>query len=309
MPNPIYNTNTRTWIISNKRRPQLLVKKRWGSTKYTNTGFVENKDLQGRLIKRFRGTWNGTVPVYDNVSDKWYNSKGQILRSWTEHPMRSGSGYTYYLPGGIVESRTNKGRLIERRNRFGEKIPSYIGGSANQARQKFIDSDIQFRDSINAIAKRYNISPSVLASRISKEGVIDFGIQHLNSSDPYSTLGIQSIHYGPSWGLDDFYTHSKEKDFKIKEPWMKFGEFDWTNEKDRKTKSAIFNNWSDGISATAAELKWRAKRIKENNPNIPDYIINTYMAPASFNLGLNNKSITNPKIYKNYKPFINVDEE
>lgn len=76
----------------------------------------------------------------------------------------------------------------------------YIGGSTNEARQKYFDTDKELTDSVKVIAKRYNINPNLLASRMAKEGPIDKAINYYN--DTNGKFDRREVH-GIDWGLDD----------------------------------------------------------------------------------------------------------
>lgn len=76
----------------------------------------------------------------------------------------------------------------------------YIGGNTNEARQKYFDTDKEFTDSVKVIAKRYNINPNLLASRMAKEGPIDKAINYYN--DTNGKFDRREVH-GRDWGLDD----------------------------------------------------------------------------------------------------------
>jgi hypothetical protein len=75
----------------------------------------------------------------------------------------------------------------------------YIGGSTNEARQKYFDTDKELTDSVKVIAKRYNINPNLLASRMAKEGPIDKAINYYN--DTNGKFDRREVH-GSDWGLD-----------------------------------------------------------------------------------------------------------
>lgn len=64
----------------------------------------------------------------------------------------------------------------------------YIGGSTNEARQKYFDTDKELTDSVKVIAKRYNINPNLLASRMAKEGPIDKAINYYNEYSPFINI-------------------------------------------------------------------------------------------------------------------------
>ena len=75
----------------------------------------------------------------------------------------------------------------------------YIGGNTNEARQKYFDTDKEFTDSVKVIAKRYNINPNLLASRMAKEGPIDKAINYYN--DTNGKFDRREVH-GSDWGLE-----------------------------------------------------------------------------------------------------------
>lgn len=75
----------------------------------------------------------------------------------------------------------------------------YIGGSTNGARQKYFDTDKELTDSVKVIAKRYNINPNLLASRMAKEGPIDKAINYYN--DTNGKFDRREVH-GSDWGLE-----------------------------------------------------------------------------------------------------------
>lgn len=75
----------------------------------------------------------------------------------------------------------------------------YIGGNTNEARQKYFDTDKELTDSVKVIAKRYNINPNLLASRMAKEGPIDKAINYYN--DTNGKFDRREVH-GSDWGLE-----------------------------------------------------------------------------------------------------------
>lgn len=75
----------------------------------------------------------------------------------------------------------------------------YIGGSTNEARQKYFDTDKELTDSVKVIAKRYNINPNLLTSRMAKEGPIDKAINYYNDTNEKDRK-VNSI-YSPNWNF------------------------------------------------------------------------------------------------------------
>ena len=180
----------------------------------------------------------------------------------------------------------------------------YIGGSTNEARQKYFDTDKELTDSVKVIAKRYNINPNLLASRMAKEGPIDKAINYYN--DTNGKFDRREVH-GSDWGLDDTGNNLNEGIITLKEPYLNYYDEEFFNEKDRKVNSIYSPNWNFGISATAAELEYRRNEMKKRFPNLSDEQLNA-AASAAFNRGIYGatKYIKQGKDLNEYSPFINI---
>lgn len=180
----------------------------------------------------------------------------------------------------------------------------YIGGSTNEARQKYFDTDKELTDSVKVIAKRYNINPNLLASRMAKEGPIDKAINYYN--DTNGKFDRREVH-GSDWGLDDTGNNLNEGIITLKEPYLNYYDEEFFNEKDRKVNSVYSPNWNFGISATAAELKYRRDEMKKRFPNLSDEQLDA-AASAAFNRGMYGatKYIKQGKDLNEYSPFINI---
>lgn len=180
----------------------------------------------------------------------------------------------------------------------------YIGGSTNEARQKYFDTDKELTDSVKVIAKRYNISPNLLASRMAKEGPIDKAINYYN--DTNGKFDRREVH-GMDWGLDDTGDNLNEGIITLKEPYLNYYDEEFFNEKDRKVNSVYSPNWNFGISATAAELEYRRNEMKKRFPNLSDEQLNA-AASAAFNRGIYGaiKYIKQGRDLNEYSPFINI---
>ena len=180
----------------------------------------------------------------------------------------------------------------------------YIGGSTNEARQKYFDTDKEFTDSVKVIAKRYNINPNLLASRMAKEGPIDRAINYYN--DTNGKFDRREVH-GMDWGLDDTGDNLNEGIITLKEPYLNYYDEEFFNEKDRKVNSVYSPNWNFGISATAAELEYRRNEMKKRFPNLSDEQLDA-AASAAFNRGTYGaiKYIKQGKDLNEYSPFINI---
>lgn len=180
----------------------------------------------------------------------------------------------------------------------------YIGGSTNEARQKYFDTDKELTDSVKVIAKRYNINPNLLASRMAKEGPIDKAINYYNNTN--GEFDRREVH-GMDWGLDDTGSNLNEGIITLKEPYLNYYDEEFFNEKDRKVNSVYSPNWNFGISATAAELEYRRNEMKKRFPNLSDEQLDA-AASAAFNRGIYGaiKYIKQGKDLNEYSPFINI---
>lgn len=180
----------------------------------------------------------------------------------------------------------------------------YIGGNTNETRQKYFDTDKELTDSVKVIAKRYNINPNLLASRMAKEGPIDKAINYYN--DTNGKFDRREVH-GSDWGLDDTGNNLNEGIITLKEPYLSYYDEEFFNEKDRKVNSIYSPNWNFGISATAAELEYRRNEMKKRFPNLSDEQLDA-AASAAFNRGIYGatKYIKQGKDLNEYSPFINI---
>lgn len=180
----------------------------------------------------------------------------------------------------------------------------YIGGSTNEARQKYFDTDKELTDSVKVIAKRYNINPNLLASRMAKEGPIDKAINYYN--DTNGKFDRREVH-GSDWGLDNTGNNLNEGIITLKEPYLSYYDEEFFNEKGREVNSVYSPNWNFGISATAAELEYRRNEMKKRFPNLSDEQLNA-AASAAFNRGIYGatKYIKQGKDLNEYSPFINI---
>lgn len=180
----------------------------------------------------------------------------------------------------------------------------YIGGNTNEARQKYFDTDKEFTDSVKVIAKRYNINPNLLASRMAKEGPIDKAINYYNNTN--GEFDRREVH-GIDWGLDDTGNNLNEGIITLKEPYLNYYDEEFFNEKDRKVNSVYSPNWNFGISATAAELEYRRNEMKKRFPNLSDEQLDA-AASAAFNRGIYGaiEYIKQGRDLNEYSPFINI---
>ena len=237
-------------------------------------------------------------PIFNPFTKTWtVNGKRMNSTTWSK-PF----GKTVYTDDGFAVNYDKKGREFERRK--GTQTPSIRGKNRNEREQKYFDKDKELSDSVKVIAKRYNLNPSLLASRIARERV-DSAIDAYNESGGKTLLSQEQEPEGPSWGLDDFSTNVKEGRVNLKEPWISFGDLEFENKKGRTTMSAKFNKAGDAVSATAAELKARRDRLKKKYPNLNNEQLDA-AASASFRYGETGVTKIMNNGYEDYSPFIKL---
>lgn len=139
----------------------------------------------------------------------------------------------------------------------------YIGGSTNEARQKYFDTDKELTDSVKVIAKRYNINPNLLASRMAKEGPIDKAINYYN--DTNGKFDRREVH-GSDWGLDDTGNNlsATAAELKYRRDEMKKRFPNLSDEQLDAAASAAFNR---GIYGTTKYIK-QGRDLNEYSPFI-----------------------------------------
>lgn len=142
------------------------------------------------------------------------------------------------------------------------------------------------------------------ASRMAKEGPIDKAINYYNNTN--GEFDRREVH-GRDWGLDDTGNNLNEGIITLKEPYLNYYDEEFFNEKDRKVNSVYSPDWNFGISATAAELKYRRDEMKKRFPNLSDEQLDA-AASAAFNRGMYGatKYIKQGRDLNEYSPFINI---
>ena len=97
-------------------------------------------------------------PTYNPNTRTWTNAKGQNI---TGKSFKGNYGTTTYLESGAVD--LDKG-YDQHEYRYASNAPRvYLGGSKNEARQKYLDMDTEFANAIKQAAKQYGISANTLA--------------------------------------------------------------------------------------------------------------------------------------------------
>lgn len=160
-------------------------------------------------------------------------------------------------------------------------------GDKTSTRLRYLNLDKKLVAYINHVAKQYNISPAVLASRLSSEGVVDKHIQYLDGNrDKDGTSLLEHIYnsgYG-DYGLDDTFSLYKKGKLNLRRK-IPFQKTINANEHNRIINSVMVRDPYDGIELMAANLEYFGKEIKKKFPNLKDKDLDTAIAKA-YNMGL-----------------------
>ena len=251
-----------------------------------------------------KGSNKKVGPTYNPQTKIWTNYKGQNI---TGKSFKGQYGTTTYLDSGAVDLDTSdiSGKYNDHHWRYASNAPRvYIGGSTNEARQKYFDLDTELTNTIKAVAKQYGISPNVLASRIAREGPIDEAIRNYNNTNGYFQRGDM---IGPIWGLDDMGTLIDNGTVKLRNGFMVDTDYEMVNEKGRTTYSVGSDNYMDGVELTAIALKYFKNEMRKKYPKASEALLEQY-ATAAFNTGMTGalNLINKGKIKNAYKPFIQI---
>lgn len=291
-------------IARGKRSPNPTIRKRATFAANARKWKHTSKGQQGMSIPNNK-VEKTIGPVFNLYTKKW-TVNGKPLKEIYQKDW----GVTKYTDDGFAVNYNKNNIEIGRKK--GTRLP-YIGaGNRTKDNQIYWDKDRELRDSTIVIANRYNIPVDVLASRISKEGVIDRAIREYNESGGKKLLSKypSEVDSFDSWGLDTSYDDVKGKQIKILEPWIDTKEYvSRINEKDQLVNALSNLKWNDAISVTAAILKSRRDAIKRANPNLSEEELDA-AAAAAFNLGTSkaNKFIKTKgtEFLSAYKPHIKL---
>ena len=218
------------------------------------------------MPKRKFSLKSGKTLEYKN--GKWYYD-GK-LRSTKNFSLVDADGYHKALmPDGTlaVQDVDSKGNPIK---------STYIGGTPSEARSKYWEQAPIMRHATDSIAKIYGINPSVLRSRLDKEGYTDDAIRHHNHNLKYN-LGARKLSNfselnrpsggddGTSYyGLDDVFTYIKQGD--VVPINTNYHDYKFVNEKGRTTHAVSGERTKDNISLMAATLKYFRDKAEQDFP-------------------------------------------
>lgn len=218
------------------------------------------------MPKRKFSLKSGKTLEYKN--GKWYYD-GKV-RSTKNFSLVDADGYTKALmPDGTlaVQDVDSKGNPIK---------STYIGGKPSEARSKYWEQAPIMRHATDSIAKIYCINPSVLRSRLDREGYTDKTIRSHNQALEYSTRkrkysnysklnGASAGNAGTSeYGLDDVFTYIKQGD--VVPINTNYHDYNFVNEKGRTTHAVSGERTKDNISLMGATLKYFRDKAEQDFP-------------------------------------------
>lgn len=160
------------------------------------------------------------------------------------------------------------------------KERTYIGGQADEARNKYWNYDTRLSQMTDSVANQYGINPKLLKNRLNNEGFVDFAINNANAGGPIgANLFNGKIEPGAGFelfGTDDTATYINDGKVKlINESWE---DALCVNEKGRTTYSADGITYGDNIGITAATLKYMRDAAKKNLPGASDEFLDNAAA-------------------------------
>ena len=204
--------------------------------------------------------------------------------------------YNKFQDGGYKTKRLpDNSYAVQDVNKQGNPIQSkYIGGTTQQARDKYWEQAPIVRHAVDSIAGAYQINPKLLRDRLNHEGFVDEAInthntllknkQRSRSSSNYMILNTGD--YGDAFGyfgLDDVGTFIEEgKVHPINESYTTGT---YVNEHGREVNTAIGNTTKDNIGLMAATLKYLRSQAAKDFPNQSNKFLDD-AASAYYNRGL-----------------------
>jgi len=168
-------------------------------------------------------------------------------------------------------------------------MANYIGGTADEARRKYIAQDTKLVSIVNRLSQMYGINPILMLNRLSKEGIIDRAIQAHNADiknkvTPKSIVDRGNIDIFKDLGLDDSYTHIQNGSIKLLRdiPYTKVSQ---KNSFGRTTYGAQAETAIDNLEIMAAQLKAFQDQSKAKHPELKGDKLDIY-TNAVYNMGV-----------------------
>lgn len=194
---------------------------------------------------------------------------------------RSTKNFTLIDSNGYRKSLVEDGSLsVQDVDENGNPIKSqYIGGTKEEARDKYWEQAPIMRHAVDSIAGIYGINPTVLRNRLNREGFVDNSIKRQNKrlqtqgssrdQSNYRKLNkpLASLHTGTNeFGLDDVMTYIEQGNV-VPTPETSYWDTNFTNEHNRVTHAVSGETNADNISLMGATLKYFRDKAAEDFPN------------------------------------------
>ena len=208
------------------------------------------------------------------------------------------------LPGSGKEALIRN--AITSKNKLEKKWDGgYIGGSNDDARERYVDMDKKLQRVVYNTANDYGINPNLLMNVIGDEGAIDEAIRiyNKNKGKVGSIVDNEDItgNLFELFGLDDVYTDYKKGLIKTKRP-IKIARVYEKNELGRSIETGSVDSVYDAIELMAAELVYRRNEVNKRFKGLSEDDKDTY-AHVYYNRGIwgGTSYIKKGNINKKYK--------
>lgn len=211
---------------------------------------------------------DGNTLQYDN-GKVYYNGNEVNIETGI---FKDKDGYTKKIIPNL--SFTDYNIAVQDVDKNGNPIKhKYIGGTRNEAREKYWQQAPIVRHAVDSIANEYGINPKILKERLSLEGFVDDNIRNNNNYIDASTYN--ALHRNSSsndgfnlFGLDDVGTLIDQG--KVKLINENFYTTDNVNEKGRRVNSVTGHTTLDNMGIMAATLKYFRNEAKKDFPKASD---------------------------------------
>ena len=278
-------------------------KKRFGGTE-NKLYSLENLNSSARFNYR-----TGTVEKPKQKEPNYQNAKDQVIDEAIYRTSQNRGGSLGYGLSRNEQAELANKQLQQELNNIHSNYP-YIGGSTDEAREKYLALHPELVDIINKKSKIYGLG-NVLRNRVKKEGYVDVKINDNNyknritkSSNNLLDNLNNIIHYEKllkypdyansgflNFGLDDAadYINSGKAVLKDNEQWYSSSNI---NERGREVNSADGNTIKDNIGIMASILSYMKELAKKRNPGISDNDADK-LAGEMYNYGTNHPRFNN----------------
>ena len=147
---------------------------------------------------------------------------------------------------------------------------NYIGGTPQEARIKYLKQNPDLLSTIKEISQRYQLNPSLLLYRLSKEGIVDSKIKDYNAEIDSEKINSTNLDKADAafqkFGTDWLAHRIKSGNVKLNRV-IPFTSREVLNEKDELVKPAHFFTNYDNIEGVAAQLKQIESEVNKDFQN------------------------------------------